>query len=390
MGVTVQTGLDILREESCAPLGGMRVGLLANPASVTADLSHASAVLASAGVDLACLFGPQHGYRGDTQANMVEWEGYTHPTLGVPVHSLYGARREPSDEMLEGCDGVVIDLPDIGARPYTYLWTAVLMMRRCAGAGITVFVLDRPNPIGGAAVEGPVLDGRYASFVGLYPLPMRHGLTIGETLAMIDCNEGLGCRIEVIRAAGWKRALYFDETGLPWILPSPNIPTPLSALLNPGTVMLEGTNLSEGRGTTRPFEIVGALWIEPDRFAGELAGIGPAGATFRPLWFTPAWDKHAGTRCGGVQIHVVDRSAFTPVRCGAAVIAAAAALYPDRFRWSEPPYEYEYDRPPIDMIAGGPRLRETIEGGGDLAAMFKDWSRDEEAFLSMREPFLLY
>lgn len=388
--VTVKTGLDILREESCAPLGGMRVGLLANPASVTMDLRHASAVLASSEVDLACLFGPQHGYRGDTQANMIEWEGYTHRRLGIPVHSLYGERREPSDEMLEGCDAVVIDLPDIGARPYTYLWTAVLMMRRCDAANIAVVVLDRPNPIGGTVVEGPVLDERYISFVGLYPVPLRHGLTIGEILGMIHRNEGLKCRIDVIRAEGWKRALYFEDTGLPWVLPSPNIPTPLSALLYPGTVMLEGTNLSEGRGTTRPFEIVGAPWIEPDRFAVELAGIGPAGVVFRPLWFTPTWDKHAGMPCGGVQIHVVDRSVFTPVRCGAAVIAAAAALYPNRFRWSEPPYEYEHHHPPIDMITGGPKLRETIEGGNDLEAMFEGWSRDEETFLKMRGPSLLY
>lgn len=387
---TVKTGLDILREESCAPLGGMRVGLLANPASVATDLRHASEVLASSGVHLTCLFGPQHGYRGDTQANMIEWEGYTHPALGIPVYSLYGKRREPSDEMLEGCDAVVIDLPDIGARPYTYLWTAVLMMRRCDAANITVVVLDRPNPIGGTALEGPVLDRRYTSFVGLYPLPLRHGLTIGEVLGMIHSNESLGNRLDVIRTAGWTRTTYFENTGLPWVLPSPNIPTPLSALLYPGTVMLEGTNLSEGRGTTRPFEIVGAPWIDPDRFAGELTETGPAGVVFRPLWFTPAWDKHAGMQCGGIQIHVTDRSAFTPVRCGAAVIATAAALYPERFRWSAPPYEYERHRLPIDIIAGGPRLRETIEGTVELALLFEGWRRDEETFRRAREPFLLY
>lgn len=390
MNDTVKTGLDILREESCARLGGLRVGLLANPASVTTDLTHVSAVLASAGVELACLFGPQHGYRGDTQANMIEWEGYTHPTLGVPVHSLYGSRREPSDGMLADCDAVVIDLPDIGARPYTYIWTALLMMRRCAAAGIAVVVLDRPNPIGGTAIEGPVLDERYTSFVGLYPLPLRHGMTIGEILAMIHRVEGLGNRLDVIRAAGWTRSRHHGDTGLPWVLPSPNMPTPLSALLYCGTVMLEGTNLSEGRGTTRPFEIIGAPWIDPDRFAEALAGRELPGALFRPLRFSPTWDKHAGALCGGVQIHVTDRSAFTPVRCGAAVIATAAALHPERFRWSEPPYEYEYHRPPIDMIAGGPGLRETIDGSGDITALFEDWRRAEASFRRTREPALLY
>jgi len=387
---TVRTGLDILREESCARLCGMRVGLLANPASVTSDLHHAVPVLASAEVDIACLFGPQHGFQGDTQANMIEWEGYTDAALRIPVHSLYGRRREPSDEMLEECDVVVIDLPDIGARPYTYLWTAVLMMRRCAEAGVAVVVLDRPNPIGGTAIEGPVLDGRYTSFVGLYPLPLRHGLTIGEALGMIHHGEGLGCRLEVIRAAGWRRTAYFEDTGLPWVLPSPNIPTPLTALLYPGMVLLEGTNISEGRGTTRPFEIIGAPWIEPDHFAAELATRRLAGAVFRPLRFTPTWDKHAGKPCGGIQIHVEDRSVFNPVRCGAVVVATAAALHPKRFRWSDPPYEYEYHRRPIDMIAGGPGLRETIDGTGDLAALFEDWKHDEETFGKVREPFLLY
>ncbi len=390
MSEHVQTGIDLLESESCARIGDRRVGLLANPASVTVDLRHAGHVLLSAGVDLACIFGPQHGYRGNTQANMVEWEGYIDSDLGIPVHSLYGELREPSDAMLAGLDAVIIDLPDVGARPYTYLWTAVLMMRRCSGAGAAVLVLDRPNPIGGAEIEGPTLEEEYTSFVGLHPIPQRHGLTIGEALAMIHRREKLSCPLDVIAMTGWDRTERFEETGLPWVLPSPNIPTPLTALLYTGTVMLEGTNISEGRGTTRPFEIIGAPWIEPARFSRELAEHGLPGAVFRPLWFTPTWDKYAGELCGGVQIHVTDAGAFRPVRCCATVIAAAARLYPERFEWLDPPYEYDHIHRPIDIITGGPHLRETIDGTGDLGILFESWKHDERAFLDGRAPYLLY
>lgn len=390
MSEHVQTGLDSLENESCARLGDRRVGLLANPASVTADLRHVSAILLSAGVNLACIFGPQHGYRGNTQANMIEWEGYNDSDLGIPVHSLYGERREPSGAMLAGLDAVIIDLPDVGARPYTYLWTAVLMMRRCAATGAAVLVLDRPNPIGGTEIEGPILEEEYISFVGLHPIPQRHGLTIGETLAMIHWREKLSCPLDIVAMTGWNRTERFEETGLPWVLPSPNIPTPLTALLYTGTVMLEGTNISEGRGTTRPFEIIGAPWIEPARFSRELAGCGLPGAVFRPLWFTPTWDKYAGELCGGVQIHVVDGDAFRPVRCCAMIIAAAARLYPERFEWLNPPYEYDHRHRPIDIITGGPHLREAIDGTGDLGTLFERWKRDEDTFLEEREPYLIY
>jgi len=386
----VKTGCDIILAESCRSLAGKRAGLLVNPASVTRSLQSTIDVLLSCGVRLERIFGPQHGIWGDTQANMIEWNGFTHPTLGIPVSSLYGERRRPQQAEIEGLDCIVIDLPDAGARPYTYLWTSLLMVRACAGARIEVIVLDRPNPIGGEAVEGALLRDGFTSFVGLHPLPMRHGLTMGEALAMMNDKEGIGCALRIVAMSGWKRKMLFDETEQPWVLPSPNMPTPATALVYPGVVLLEGTNISEGRGTTRPFEIIGAPWIDPHALAAELASFALAGVVFRPLHFSPAWDKYARELCGGVQLHVTDRRAFRPVRCGAAIIAASARLYPARFRWNDPPYEYEYAIPPIDIISGSAALRETIDAGGDLSSLFDAWRVDEERFAQERKPYLLY
>jgi len=386
----VETGCDIILQESCGSLAGKRVGLLVNPASVTRSLTSTLEVLLSCGARVERIFGPQHGIRGDTQANMIEWEGFTDPASGIPVHSLYGTRRAPNPDELDGLDCVVIDLPDVGARPYTYLWTSLLMMRACAAASVEVVVLDRPNPIGGEAIEGALLDERFHSFVGLFPLAMRHGLTIGEALAMMNPRGTDACSLRVVRMKGWKRGMHFDGTGQPWVLPSPNMPTLDTALVYPGGVLLEGTNISEGRGTTKPFEIIGAPWIEPRAFAAELKTFGFAGVAFRPLFFTPAWDKYANEQCGGIQIHVANRREFRPVRCGAAIVAASARLYPDRFRWKSPPYEYEYGIPPIDIISGSAALRETIDAGRDLSRLFDDWRADEERFRAEREQFLLY
>ena len=387
----VASGCDVFLADSGSPLRGKRVALLANPASVSRAFVPTADALLACGVRLDRLFGPQHGLLGDTQANMIEWRGFTEPRLGIPVHSLYGRDRSPTREMLEGCETVVIDLPDVGTRPYTYLWTSVLMLRACAEAGIEVYAFDRPNPIGGDAVEGPLLRAEYRSFVGLHPLPMRHGLTIGEALALINAEERIGCALRVVKMDGWRRGMYFDETGLPWVLPSPNMPTLDTAIVYPGTVLLEGTNLSEGRGTTRPFEIIGAPWIDSCSFAAKLSVLDLEGVFFRPLSFTPAWDKYAGELCGGVQMHVADRLRFRPVRCGAAIVATAAASYPEHFRWAEPPYEYEYELPPIDVICGGPGLREAIAGGlGGLASLFAEWEREERRFEEDRSSHLLY
>ena len=388
--IVVETGCDVLVRESRGNLAGRRIGLLVNPASVTSTLRPTLDALLECGASIDRIFGPQHGLYGETQANMIEWDGFAHPRLGIPVHSLYGERREPSAEMLAGLDEVVIDLPDVGARPYTYLWTALLMLRACARGRIPVILLDRPNPIGGESVEGPLLDMKYRSFVGLAPLPMRHGLTAGEALSMLNERDGSPCELRVVRMSGWRRAMRFADTGLPWVLPSPNIPTPDAALAYPGTVMLEGTNVSEGRGTTRPFEIIGAPWLDPDSYARELESFAIPGVSYRPLRFVPTWDKHAGEGCGGVQIHVVDARLFLPVRCGAAAIAAARRLGPRYFAWKKPPYEYERSIPPIDIISGNAGLREAVDRGGSLENLFASWKRDEASFLEERRAYLLY
>ncbi len=390
MVTVVETGCDIGVRESSGFLAGKHAGLLVNPASVTASLRPTVDALLDRGVRIERIFGPQHGLFGDTQANMIEWEGFPHPRLGIPVHSLYGERREPSAGMLAGLDTVVIDLPDVGARPYTYLWTALLMLRSCAREGLRLIVLDRPNPIGGAAVEGPILDMAYRSFVGLAPIPMRHGLTFGEALAWMNAREDSPCDLRVVGMRGWRRGMLFADTGLPWVLPSPNMPTPDTALAYPGMVMLEGTNVSEGRGTTRPFEIIGAPWIEPEAYARELEAFAIPGVSYRPLRFVPTWDKYAGKACGGVQIHVVDPRLFTPVRCGAAAIAAARRVGPREFAWKKPPYEYERNLPPIDIISGSSALREAVDRDEDLNGLFASWERDETRFSGEREACLLY
>jgi len=384
-----RTGCDIISEGGYALTSGARIGLLANQASVSASLEHTADVIESAGAEIACIFGPQHGPAGLDQANMVEWEGYIDPKRGVPVYSLYGETRIPSPAMLAGLDLVVIDLQDVGARPYTYIWTSLLMLRSCAAAGIPVVVLDRPNPIGGA-VEGPLLEEGYESFVGLWPLPMRHGMTIAEILSYINLSEPVPCSLDIVRMEGWNRTMLFHDTGLPWVMPSPNIPTPESALAYPGMVLLEGTNISEGRGTTRPFELTGAPWIDPESLSSALKAADVPGAAFRETSFRPTFDKYAGEDCGGVQIHVTDPGTFRPVLCAVAVIRAAASLYPGRFEYLTPPYEYETEKPPIDIIYGGPGLRDAITEGATADGIAAGWRERSEEFAASVAAHLLY
>jgi len=385
----VKTGCDILARAKCLRLRGKRTGVLANPASVTSDLRHITEILLSSNVRLKAIFGPQHGYTGETQANMIEWESYEHPGSGIPVYSLYGKTREPTDEMLGGLERILIDLPDIGTRCYTYLSTAALMLKACAEKGIKVIIADRPNPIGGKSVEGPVIDRGFESFVGPFPLTIRHGLTIAEALTMINENEDNKCEMDIIRVSGWERSMHFEDTSLRWVMPSPNIPRAETALLYPGMVLLEGTNISEGRGTTRPFEIIGAPWIDPRALADELSGTVP-GALFRPLHFKPTWDKYSGDICGGVQIHITDRERFKPVRTGALAIQTAASLYPGEFQWTMPPYEYEQVKMPIDIITGSDNFRNTIDSGSGLRELFESWLEDEGEFKKESNDFFLY
>jgi uncharacterized protein YbbC (DUF1343 family) len=387
---SMRTGCDILSGGGYQLPEGARVGLLANQASVSSSLDHTAGIISRSGAELACLFGPQHGPSGITQANMIEWEGYIDPQLGIPVYSLYGKTRTPLPGMLSGLDILVVDLQDVGARPYTYIWTALLMMRACASAGLDMIVLDRPNPIGGTAVEGPVLEEGYESFVGLWPLPMRHGLTIGEILLAINRGEPEPCTLEIVRMDGWKRDMLFADTELPWVMPSPNVPTPDTALVYPGMVLIEGTNFSEGRGTTRPFELTGAPWIDPMELTFVLESASLPGASFRPAVFRPTFDKFTGEDCGGVQIHITDKAAFRPVLCAVAVIRAVSDLYPEDFRWLDPPYEYETGKPPIDIIYGGPGLREGIDSGDAHDEIASAWPGPLAASLESRDAWLLY
>ncbi|MBC8426708.1 DUF1343 domain-containing protein [bacterium] len=385
----VKTGLEVLLADGARALRGQRVGLLCHPASVDARLRHAAPLLRDAGVDLRCLFGPQHGLRGETQDNMIEWEGFEDPATGLTVYSLYGEYRKPTPSMLHDIDTLVIDLQDVGARYYTFIWTMLHCLEACAEQKRRVVVLDRPNPLGGDR-EGNVLDTGWRSFVGLAPLPMRHGLTVGELALCFRDLFDLLVDLEVVRMEGWRPGMFFDETGLPWVMPSPNMPTLDTALVYPGMCLLEGTELSEGRGTTRPFEICGAPWIDPEQLAGALAEQELPGCVFRPLHFEPTFHKHASRLCGGVQIHVVDRAAFRSVQTAVTLLATVRGLWADDFGWRRPPYEYELERLPIDILAGGPALREAIDAGEGPASVTRHWDADLLRFETVARGCLRY
>ena len=372
-------------------LDGKRVGLVCNPASVDSGLGHvADSFARHSEARLAALFGPQHGFRSDVQDNMIETRHGQDEVRRVPVYSLYSETREPTAKMLAGLDILVIDLQDVGSRIYTFIYTMANCLVAARRHGVKAIVCDRPNPIGGLAVEGPQLVAGYESFVGQYPIPMRHGMTIGELAQLFNIEFGIGAELEVVPMDGWRRDMYFDATGLPWVMPSPNMPTLETAVVYPGAVLFEGTNVSEGRGTTRPFELLGAPWVIAERFANELNGTGLPGVRFRPAVFEPTFQKHARTTCGGCQLHVTDRQAFRPVETGVALIAAFRAASPDQFKWRDPPYEYEADKMPIDILAGSSALREQIEGGVSAGEIAHSWRPAVDRFSRVRQRYLLY
>ncbi len=329
------------------PLSGRRVCLLSHCAAVDGDLKTTAEVLRRAGL-LHSVLGPQHGYWAETQDNMIEWEGFPHPALGVPLHSLYGELRKPSEAMLRGADAVLADLADVGSRYYTYIYTMALTMRRCAEMGIPFYVVDRPNPLGHELVEGPILDPAFSSFVGMYPLPVRHALSLGELARVFAALDGLP-EPELI-----------EPWDSPWVMPSPNMPTLDTARVYPGACLLEATNLSEGRGTTRPFELFGAPWLDPWRTVEALEDSGFfRGAGLRPVFFIPTFHKHAGVKCGGAQIHVSDPGVFRPFLAGLGILEVC--FRSGETRWKPPPYEYEYEKMPIDILAGGAHVREAVD-----------------------------
>ena len=388
---TSETSPGIDRLLASGDLAGRRVGLVCNPASIDAAYQHTAQRLRRAPtLTLAALFGPQHGFRSDVQDNMVETPHARHPAWNIPIHSLYSDRREPTAGMFDGLDVLVIDLQDVGTRVYTYIYTLANCLRAAARHGLPVVVCDRPNPIGGTQIEGPLLAPGYESFVGQFPIPLRHGMTIGELARLFNDHFGLGAELQVARLDDWERTAYHDATGLPWVMPSPNLPTLDSAVVYPGAVLFEGTNLSEGRGTTRPFELLGAPWIDGEALAGRITDAALPGVVARAAHFEPTFQKHAGRPCGGCQIHVTDRGAFRPVLTAVAVLQAIRRADPARFAWREPPYEYERSKQPIDILAGSAALRRQIDADVDATEIAAGWEADVAAFAGVRSRFLLY
>ena len=385
----VRTGLDRLTDGPFArSLKGKRVGLLAHPASVNRDLVHALDVLRGLGVKPSILFGPEHGYAATAQ----DMDGVEAGEVdGLRVVSLYGstaAELQPSADDLAQLDVIVVDLQDVGSRYYTYVWTAAFMLRGAVRAGVRVMALDRPNPLGGEVVEGRPQRAGYRSFIGLYDVSVRHGMTLGEILTMVVDVERLPPEaLEIVPLEGWSRSMFFDETGLPWVLPSPNMPTLDTAIVYPGGCVIEGTTLSEGRGTTRPFELLGAPYVDP-RPLGEMA---VAGATLRPLSFEPTVRKYAGQVCGGVQVHVHDRARFRSYPAYLRIVAAMLQqAREETFPWRTEEYEYETLRPAIDLLTGGPEYRQRVNARDDLDDYLADDERGAAEFLERRRPWLMY
>jgi uncharacterized protein YbbC (DUF1343 family) len=388
---TVFTGLDRLRETEWKRLKGYRLGLLANQASLDCNLRPAKEVISRLlPGQLRALFGPQHGYGGQDQDNMMETAHDYDERLKIPIFSLYAEGRVPLSHMLDRIDLFVIDLQDVGTRVYTFASTMLNCMKAAAGAGKAVLVLDRPNPLGGEVVEGSLLRPEFYSFVGPYGLPMRHGLTMGEMARIFNHAFALGCQLEVIPLDGWRREMLWADTGLRWLMPSPNMPFCETAFVYPGQVIWEGTNVSEGRGTCRPFEIFGAPYLDTKTVKEAMEEDVMAGCYLQEYSFRPTFQKWQGQLCQGFFIHVLDPQVFRPYLISVALLGNVIKTHPGAFKWKEPPYEYEYKKKPIDVIVGDSTLRRDLESGASLSFIRKKWASELESFLEWRRPYLLY
>jgi uncharacterized protein YbbC (DUF1343 family) len=388
--MTVRPGLEVLMDEPSA-LHGKRIGLVTNQSAVTSHLQHAVKLLYNGrGWKLTALFGPEHGVWGEAQ-DMDHVEHSTDPLTGLPVYSLYGKSESdlaPRREVLRGLDALVIDLQDIGSRYYTFIYTMALCMREAAPIGLQVIVLDRPNPIDGVHIEGNIREETYSSFVGMFPLPTRHGMTAGELAQWF--NRFYKCNLTVVPMRGWRRSMWWGDTDLPWVIPSPNMPTVYTATVYPGMCLVEGTNLSEGRGTTHPFEFFGAPWLDSFKLADRLNHLDLPGVRFRPHYFLPTFQKHARKVCGGVELHVTNRAIFEPYRTGLWCVKVARDLNPGEFKWRTETYEFVSDRLAIDLLAGSARYRELVERGGNVDEWVAEWEDPLREFARMRDEFLLY
>ena len=359
---------------------------------MTSDLVPAWRALATAGGELMRIFAPEHGLWGIAQ-DMEAVGEEREPISGVPVSSLYGASPEtlsPRREHLEGLDALVVDLPDIGCRHYTFAATLAHAMAACEETGVEVIVCDRPNPVGGMALEGGPVEEGFRSFVSELPVPVRHGMTLGELSLLLKAGRHPSLALAVLPCAGWRRETWFGATGLPWLAPSPNMPTLLTAAIYPGACLVEATNLSEGRGTTRPFQLIGAPWVDAERLAVGLGTLALPGSHFRPTRFRPAFGKHGGKVCGGVEWHVTDPGLLRPVEAGVRLLAEVHALHPEEFAWRRGPYEFVSGVPAIDLLTGSARARDAIEGRCETVEVLEAWASYCERFRDERRGFLLY
>ena len=385
------TGLEHFIESPPPGMRNARLGLLCNPASVDSQYQHARhRIVKRFPGRLHAQYSPQHGFFAEKQDNMIESADMVDPELGLPVFSLYGRTRIPDREMFDPIDILLVDLQDVGTRVYTFVYTLSYCMEAARRYDRKVVVLDRPNPINGQTVEGNCLDRDFASFVGRYPIPMRHGLTIGELARLFNEAFGIGCDLDIVPLQNWQRRLYFSETDLPWVAPSPNLPTPDAAIVYPGQVIWEGTNISEGRGTTQPFELFGAPFINTDELQAAVSPADLPGICLRPVSFEPTANKWQGERCNGFQIHVTDPHLYRPFETSLRLLAAILQLYPDEFQWKAPPYEYEYEKLPIDLILGGDHTRKALAGGATIAELQAEWQPDLEEFNELSRSFQLY
>ena len=387
----IKTGLEIISASPPPSLKHQRLGLLCNPASVDSRYVHARERIQRAFPgQLNALYSPQHGFYAERQDNMVESAHRRDPLTDLPVYSLYGETRVPTRAMMDLIDVMLVDLQDVGTRVYTFVYTLSHCMEAARQYGKKIIVLDRPNPLGGLRVEGNLLTRDCSSFVGRYPVPMRHGLTIGELAVLFNTHFGIGCDLEVIAMHGWKREMHFNQTGLPWVAPSPNLPTPTSAMVYPGQVLWEGTNISEGRGTTQPFELFGAPFIVSEHLMEKIDAAPLSGAVLRPVEFEPTSNKWAGHPCRGFHIHVTDPAVYSPYALTLSLYQAIYQIYPDRFAYKQPPYEYEYNRLPMDLIIGDRRVRAQIEAGTPVADIIFSWQPSLSAYTKMVERTYLY
>ena len=387
----IQVGLEVLLQSREYSFSGQKIAYLSNQASTTSKLIQGRIPLQEKyGKQLTCLFSPQHGFFAEKQDNMVESAHTLDRVTGLPMYSLYGDLRKPTAEMFTSFDILLIDLVDVGTRVYTFMYTMAYCMMTAAATGKKVIILDRPNPIGGERIEGNILDADCLSFVGLFPLPMRHGLTMGELALLMNDEFKIGADLSVVPVSGWKREHLFRDTGFPWVAPSPNMPTPECALVYPGQVIWEGTNISEGRGTTLPFEFVGAPFWQHQEILDFLQPTCLQGCHLRPVVFEPTSGKWAEQSCTGFQVHVTDPHSFMPYRTSLALLQATLILYPDSFAYKEPPYEYEYERLPMDLIIGDKNIRARLEAGESVEVLENEWLPGLLRFDKLRTNYFLY